>query len=67
MSESNVIPSLTIFCQPCRNDIFCRVVYDDPKLGVCALSRSWGHPLTTDMLKTDETIQFEIESLQTEL
>lgn len=49
-----------------RNDISHGVVYDDQKLGMCALSRPQGQPLTTDILKTDESIQSETKSLQTE-
>ena len=50
-----------------RNEISCRIVYDDPKLGVCAISRPRGRPLTTEILKSDEAIMSEISDLRKEL
>ena len=50
-----------------RKEISCRIVYDDPKLGVCAISRPRGRPLTTEILKSDEAIMSEISDLQKEL
>ena len=50
-----------------RNEISCRIVYDNPKLGVCAISRPCGRPLTTEILKSDEAIMSEISDLRKEL
>jgi len=49
-----------------RNKISCHIVYNDPKLGVCAISQLRGHLCTTDILKTDATIQSEISDLRKE-
>jgi len=50
-----------------RNEISCRIVYDDPSLGLCAISRPRGRPCSTDVLKTDVVINSKIADLRREL
>ena len=50
-----------------RHKISCHVVYDDPELGLCAISKPRGRPQISELLKSDEVVQSEINTLRSEL
>ena len=56
----------SIFCFH-RHEISCRVVYDDPELGLCAISKPRGRPQLSELLKSDLVVQSEIKALRSEL
>ena len=50
-----------------RHEISCRVVYDDPEVGLCAISKPRGRPQVSELLKSDSVVQSEISTLISKL
>jgi len=50
-----------------RHEISCCVVYDNPEVGLCAISKPRGRPQVSELLKTDSVVQSEISTLRSEL
>ena len=50
-----------------RHEISCHVMYDDPKLGLCANSKQRGRSRLSELLKSDSIKHSEIKALCSEL
>ncbi len=42
-------------------------MYDDPDVGLCAISKPRGRPQISELLKSEEVVQSEINTLRSEL
>ena len=50
-----------------RHEITCRVMHDDPELGLCAISKPRWRPQLLGSLKSNSVLQSEIKTLHREL